>query len=182
MNIRSSPHSCLGVKDKMMWCYNQIKYDGFKSHWLSWGLSALPLWFHYIFWWPQVLRTSQGLAEGRGAGVTIVYLCLRCLPVDEVLTCPVCQRGSSLETLLFCWSLTRSSLQVASQVAIGQSLCEYLDQSCQQISQITKSPFMFCSSPRSLFQSLMRTFAKAMTSSSVQCFLILFTDIPILVS
>lgn len=39
-----------------------------------------------------------------------------------------------------------------------------------------------CQAPRSLFQSLMRTFAKAMTSSSVQCFLMLFTETPILVS
>lgn len=36
--------------------------------------------------------------------------------------------------------------------------------------------------PRSLFQSLMSSFAKEMASSSVQCFLMLFTDIPILVS
>lgn len=106
----------------------------------------------------------------------------------KVLTCSVSQRGSCSETLLFCRSPNHSSFQMVSQrlweccvTSVNHSVrwCIYCTNNCSNcsVNRVSKSQV-----PRSLFQSLMRTFAKAMTSSSVQCFLIPFTDMPILVS
>lgn len=93
---------------------------------------------------------------------------------------------SCSETLEICWSLVRSSSQQVSQSDSGQSLCKWMISETILLLNKSCKPYVTCEKsvglPRSLFQSLMRTFAKAMTSSSVQCFLIPFTDMPILVS
>lgn len=111
------------------------------------------------------------------------------IPMKEQLTCSVCQKGNCLETLLLGWSLNHSSSLMASRSEAGQSLCEgpvqpYLVSSPSYLmtksnSNLHKNRGLY-QVPRSLFQSLIRTFANVMTSSSVQCFLMLFTDTPIL--